>query len=123
MVVVFKSYVTRVGPGPLRGELTPEEASRLGWVEYGTVTGRPRRVAPFDPELARRAVVLNSATAAAITKVDALFPEVRGLRDPGRLPSSVRRWVEEVESALRVPVVLLGTGEEVEDAVYLGEGP
>ncbi len=120
VIVVLKSYVTRVGPGPLRGELSFEEAARLGWVEYGTVTGRPRRVAPFDLELARKAVVLNSATAVAITKVDALFPEVRGLRDPSRLPRMVRDWVEHVESALRVPVIMLGTGEEVEDAVYLG---
>lgn len=121
VVVVFKSYVTRVGPGPLKGELPVDEAVRLGWVEYGTVTGRPRRVAPFDIELARRAVMLNSATAAAITKLDVLFPEVRGVRDPAKLPSKVRRWVDEVETALKVPVIMLGTGEEVEDAVYLGE--
>jgi adenylosuccinate synthase len=62
VIVVFKSYVTRVGAGPLEGELTLEEAVRRGWVEYGTVTGRPRRVAPFNIELARRAVMLNSAT-------------------------------------------------------------
>ncbi len=121
VIVVFKSYVTRVGAGPLRGEMSFEEAARLGWAEYGTVTGRPRRVAPFDFELARRAVVLNSATAAAITKVDALFPEVRGLRDPSKLPRRVKDWVEQVESVLKVPVLMLGTGEEVEDAVYLGE--
>lgn len=121
VVVVFKSYVTRVGPGPLRGELSFEEAAKLGWVEYGTVTGRPRRVAPFDFDLARRAVTLNSATAVAITKVDTLFPETRGLRDPAKLPRRVKDWVDEVESALRVPVIILGTGEEVEDAVYLGD--
>lgn len=121
VIVVFKSYVTRVGPGPLRGELPIDEAVKLGWVEYGTVTGRPRRVAPFDVELARRAVVLNSATGAAITKLDVLFPEVRGVRDPAKIPSKVRRWVDEVEGALKVPVIMLGTGEEVEDTVYLGE--
>lgn len=120
VVVVFKSYVTRVGPGPLRGELSFDEAVKLGWVEYGTVTGRPRRVAPFDLDLARRAVALNSATAVAITKVDALFPEVRGLRDSTKLPRRVLDWVDEVESALKVPVIILGTGEEVEDSVYLG---
>lgn len=121
VIVVFKSYVTRVGPGPLRGELSFEEAAKLGWVEYGTVTGRPRRVAPFDFDLAKRAVALNSATAVAITKVDALFPEVRGLRDPSKLPRRVMDWVDEVESALKVPVIVLGTGEEVEDSVYLGD--
>lgn len=121
VIVVFKSYVTRVGPGPLRGEISFEEASKLGWVEYGTVTGRPRRVAPFDLELAKRAVMLNSATAAAITKVDAIFPETRGLRNPSMLPRKVRDWLDHVESALKIPVIVLGTGEEVEDAIYLGE--
>ncbi len=121
VVVVFKSYVTRVGPGPLRGELPVDEAVRLGWVEYGTVTGRPRRVAPFDIELAKRAVMLNSATAIAITKLDVVFPEVKGVRDPAKLPGRVRKWIDEVEAALKVPVIMLGTGEEVEDTVYLGE--
>ncbi|MCX8185326.1 MAG: adenylosuccinate synthetase [Sulfolobales archaeon] len=120
VIVVFKSYVTRVGSGPLDNEMSFEEASKLGWIEYGTVTGRPRRVAPFDFDLARKAVVLNSATAAAITKVDIIFPEVRGLRDPSKLPKSVVKWVEEIESALKIPVILLGTGEEVEDSIYLG---
>ncbi|MEM2763107.1 MAG: adenylosuccinate synthetase [Sulfolobales archaeon] len=122
VIVVFKSYVTRVGPGPLRGEMAFEEVAKLGWIEYGTVTGRPRRVAPFDFELAKRAVTLNSATAVAITKIDALFPEVKGLRDPSRLSRSVRDWIEKVESVLKVPIKILGTGEEVEDAVYLGDG-
>jgi len=121
VIVVFKSYVTRVGPGPLRGEIPFEEAAKLGWIEYGTVTGRPRRVAPFDFELAKRAVTLNSATGVAITKIDALFPEVRGLRDRFKLPRSVREWIEKVESTLKVPVKLLGTGEDVEDAIYLGD--
>ncbi|MEM3983985.1 MAG: adenylosuccinate synthetase, partial [Sulfolobales archaeon] len=60
-------------------------------------------------------------TGVAITKIDALFPEVRGLRDRSKLPRSVREWVEKVESTLKVPVKLLGTGEDVEDAIYLGD--
>ncbi|RLG77545.1 MAG: adenylosuccinate synthetase, partial [Thermoprotei archaeon] len=48
VIVVFKSFVTRVGGGPLPGELGEEEARRRGLVEYATVTGRPRRVAPFN---------------------------------------------------------------------------
>jgi len=122
VIVVFKSYVTRVGAGPLEGEIPVEEAVRRGWVEYATVTGRPRRVAPFNLELARRAVMLNSATGIAITKLDTLFPEARGVREWGRLPREARKWIEEVESALNTPVVLVSTGEEVEDAVYLGDG-
>lgn len=117
VVLVFKAYVTRVGEGPLEGELPFEEAVKRGLVEYGTVTGRPRRVAPFNVELAKRAALLNSATQVAITKLDALFPSAKGARRWEELPLEARRWIEEVESALRLPVTLIGTGEEVLDTV------
>ena len=117
VVVVFKAFVTRVGAGPLPGELSEEEARRRGFVEYATVTGRMRRAAPFNTELARRAVMLNSATQAAIMKLDALFPEAKGVREWGRLPPGARRWVEEVEAAIGVPVTLIGTGEEAEEMI------
>ena len=38
VIVVFKSYVTRVGTGPLANELSLEEAEKKGWSEFGTVT-------------------------------------------------------------------------------------
>lgn len=117
IIVVFKAYVTRVGEGPLPGELPPEEAERLGWVEYGTVTGRRRRVAPFNVELAKRAVKANTATAVAITKLDVLYPSARGVRSWEKLPAEARKWVEEIEAELGVPVALLGTGEEALDTV------
>jgi len=50
--LVFKSYVTRVGAGELPGELSQDELVARGWVERGTVTGRPRRAAPFNLKLA-----------------------------------------------------------------------
>jgi len=119
VVVVFKSYVTRVGNGPLRGELDPSEAERRGWVERGTVTGRLRRVAPFDFELAKKAVKLNGATACAITKLDALYPEVRGVREAAKLSAEAKKFVEQVEDATGVPVRYVGTGEDVWDTVTL----
>jgi adenylosuccinate synthase len=69
VIVVFKSYVTRVGTGPLENELSLEEAEKKGWSEFGTVTGRQRRAAEFNFDLARRSVMLNSATQIAITKL------------------------------------------------------
>ncbi len=113
VTVVLKSFVTRVGEGPLPGEMPREEAVRRGLMEYGTVTGRPRRVAPFNYELARRAVRANTATDVAITKLDALYPEARCVREWDRLPREARQWIEEVESELGVPVSLIGTGEDV----------
>jgi len=117
IVVVFKAYVTRVGEGPLEGELKPEEAEKRGWVEKASVTGRLRRAAPFNFKLAERAVMLNSATCIAITKLDALFPEASHVRSWDKLPGEAKKWIEEVESVLKKPVVLIGTGEFLEDVV------
>jgi len=119
VILVLKSYVTRVGSGELPGELSPGEAEARGWVERGTVTGRLRRVAPFSLELARRAVLLNSPTQIAITRLDALFPEARGKRRWMDLPVEARRWVEGISDELRVPVTILSTGEDVMDTVDL----
>ena len=112
ITIVFKAYVTRVGAGPLPGELPREEAEKLGWAEYGTVTGRPRRVAPFNPELARRAARANTATDAAVTKLDKLFPEARCARSWDRLPVEARKWIHWVEEEVGVPVSLISTGED-----------
>ena len=71
---VAKAYVTRVGAGPfpteLHGELADEIRERGG--EYGTTTGRPRRVGWIDLVALRYAARLNSLTALAITKLDVL---------------------------------------------------
>jgi len=119
VLVVFKAYVTRVGGGPLPNELTLEEIERRGWVERGTVTGRVRRAAPFNIEYAKRAVMLNSATQIAITKMDALFPECRGMRRFEELPRDAKKFVEWIEGELKVPVTLIGTGAEIEDIIDL----
>ncbi len=117
IIVVFKSYVTRVGGGPLPGELSEEEAAKRGWLEIATVTGRKRRAAPFNYELALRAVRVNTATQIAITKLDVLFPEARGKKRWDDLPRKAREWIEEVEEKLGVPVTLIGTGEEALDTI------
>ncbi len=117
VLVVFKAYVTRVGGGPLDGELSEEEVRRRGWVEFGTVTGRMRRVAPFNFKLAKRAVMLNSATQVALTKLDVLYPECRGVREFEGLSERAKEFVERVEEELGVPVTLIGTGEESMDVV------
>lgn len=54
VLIVFKSYVTRVGEGPLNSEINAEQAKERNWLEYGSVTGRQRRSAPFDFDLAKK---------------------------------------------------------------------
>ncbi len=119
VLVVFKAYVTRVGGGPLEGELSEEEAKRRGWLEIATVTGRKRRAAPFNFKLAKRAVMVNGATGVAITKLDILFPKAKGARKKEDLPLEALQFIEKVESELGVPVLLVGTGPDVYDVVDL----
>ena len=71
---VIKAYGTRVGAGPfpteLDGALADEIRERGG--EYGTTTGRARRVGWLDLVALRYAARINSLTALAVMKVDVL---------------------------------------------------
>jgi adenylosuccinate synthase len=71
---VFKAYTTRVGYGPMPTELTDALGERIRKIglEYGTTTGRPRRVGWFDAVVARYSVALNGIRSIALTKLDVL---------------------------------------------------
>src|SRR6266516_246288 len=71
---VFKAYTTRVGYAPMPTQLTdaPGEQMRKIGVEYGTTTGRPRRVGWFDGVVARDSVALNGIRSIALTKLAVL---------------------------------------------------
>ncbi len=117
VMVVFKSYVTRVGTGPLENELTPEEISKKGWTEVGTVTGRQRRAAEFDFDLARKAIMLNSATQIAITKLDVLFPDCANKTSIDSINAEAKSFIKKIEDNLNVPVTLIGTGPNINDVI------
>ena len=117
VVLVCKAYVTRVGEGPLEGEISLDEAKRRGWDEYGTVTGRQRRAAPFNYDLAKRAAIINGATQIALTKMDVLYPEIRGLSVFDDLPSEAKKFLTKVEEKVGVPVTLIGTGPGVKEII------
>jgi len=74
VVGVMKSYITRVGEGPMPTELRDEIGESLREVggEYGTTTGRPRRCGWFDAVLALKSIYLNGYTELALTKLDVL---------------------------------------------------
>ena len=117
VIVVFKSYVTRVGTGPLDNELSLEDAEKRGWSEFGTVTGRQRRAADFDFELARRAIMLNGATQLSITKLDVLFSDCAGKTSYDQLSDDAKTFIENIEDKLNTPVTIIGTGPEVNDVI------
>jgi adenylosuccinate synthase len=117
VIVVFKAFTTRVGAGPLPNELSPAEAEKRGWTEYGTVTGRPRRASPFNFELAKRAVMLNGGTQAAVTKVDVLFPECKGATSYNKLSKDAKAFIERIEKEIKIPVTFVGTGPDALEMV------
>ncbi|MBI3254247.1 MAG: adenylosuccinate synthetase [Nitrosopumilales archaeon] len=117
VMVVFKSYVTRVGEGPLENELASDTISKKGWSEWGTVTGRQRRAAEFSFSLAKKAIMLNSATQIAITKLDVLFPSCVHKTSYASLDGEAKSFIKNIEDKLGVPVTLIGTGPAINDIV------
>jgi len=140
---VAKAYTTRVGEGVFPTEIKGEEAGILRTLgnEYGSTTGRPRRVGYLDIPMLRTAVKINSLDYLALTKVDVLGKmkdikvavsyEAGGSEmkefDPSNLPekinyehfdswegnrSKLNRYIEFIEDELRIPVVLVGIGED-----------
>ena len=74
IIGVAKAYLSRVGQSPLPSELSGVSAERLRKKgnEYGTTTGRPRRVGWLDLVQVRQAVRTNGLTEIALTKLDIL---------------------------------------------------
>src|SRR5919112_1454167 len=117
VLIVFKSYVTRVGEGPLTNEISSESAKEKNWLEYGSVTGRERRAAPFNFNLAKKSIQINSATQVALTKLDIVFPQCKGIKDYSKLTKEAMQFVENIESETGLPVTIIGTGAEINDTI------
>ena len=74
IIGVTKAYLSRVGESPLPSEIHGNDAKNLRdkGGEYGTTTGRPRRVGWLDLVQIRQAVRVNGLTEIALTKLDIL---------------------------------------------------
>ncbi len=119
VVGVVKAYLSRVGSGPMPTELGGVPGDTPGYTEgegeaealagrireaggeYGTVTGRPRRVGWLDLPMLRYAARTSGFTGLAVNHVDTLagFDEVQvaeAYRLDGErleeLPATVREW-------------------------------
>ena len=81
IVGIAKAYLTYVGRGPLPTEISPplEDKIREVGQEYGTTTGRARRIGWIDLVQLKYANQLNGFTELIVTKVDVLtgLPEVK----------------------------------------------
>ncbi|MGQ9692299.1 MAG: adenylosuccinate synthase [Thermaceae bacterium] len=130
---VAKAYTTRVGEGPFPTELKDRlgEYLRERGREYGTTTGRPRRVGWLDLVALKYAVEVNGFDGLAITKLDVLagLPELKvaveyldGSRPGEARPEAVRYEVLEgwgdlsgVRAWEDLPPALLRFLEKVEE--------
>lgn len=71
---IMKAYTTRVGAGPFPSEIFDERADRIREKghEYGTVTGRPRRVGWLDLVQLRYVKEISGITHVALMLLDVL---------------------------------------------------
>lgn len=71
---VVKTYTSRVGGGPLPTELLNKTGDliREKGAEFGTTTGRPRRIGWLDLEAVKFTCGITGATALTLTKTDIL---------------------------------------------------
>jgi adenylosuccinate synthase len=71
---ISKAYTTRVGGGPFPTEISGRlaDAMREEGSEFGSATGRPRRIGWFDAVQTRHAIRLNGIWGLALTKLDIL---------------------------------------------------
>jgi len=79
VVGIVKAYLSRVGTGPLPTELDGDdtEAELADFIrekggEFGTVTGRPRRIGWLDMPMLRHAARANGFTGIAVNHIDVL---------------------------------------------------
>ena len=94
VIGVAKAYMSKVGAGPFPTELSGQEADDLRELghEFGTTTGRPRRVGWFDVPLLRYSILMNDVDALALTKLDTL-----GQMDHIRICTAYRKGGREID--------------------------
>lgn len=142
---VVKAFTSRVGHGPFMTELDGLMASRLRgtgenqWDEFGTTTGRARRVGWLDLVQLKYACEINGFGGLIVTKLDVLsgletvkvctayedgqpiydelpgWGELKGLGTRDALPREVLNYLERIEQFTGVPVVMFSTSPGRED--------
>lgn len=116
ILMVCRTYPIRVAgnSGPMKGEITWEELSkRIGrdiTPEKTTVTKKVRRIAEWDDELHKKAVMLNTPTQIALTFADYIDPDISNSTDRTRVINSDKLYEFMVEHDLYGYVDFISTG-------------
>lgn len=121
-ILVIRTYPIRVAgnSGPMCGEEIDWETvrARAGiptqLEEKTTVTKRVRRVCEFNMDLVKETCRVNRPTQIALMFVDYIDYTNYGVDDYNKLTSTAKRFVEDIEEAVNVPVTLVGTGPDFE---------
>ncbi|MBS3148221.1 adenylosuccinate synthetase [Candidatus Woesearchaeota archaeon] len=122
IVCVFKSYMSRVGKGELETAWTEEEQQKYGIKEFGSVSGRPRRLGHFDDAMARKAIQRNTATQGALTCLDRLFPGNTGADMSSKLTPDAQEFLQQRDFAINGNwhyrgIQLISTGPDLEQMI------
>ena len=147
IIGVVKAYTSRAGDGAFPTELRDERADVLRELgnEYGTTTGKPRRVGFLDLVMVKTAVEMNGVDVLALTRMDTLtefgrsqemtrIPVCKAYEFKGRTitrfptmnmlsfmqpvydyPQGWDEYIRYVEHYLGIPVRFVGTGPERND--------
>lgn len=125
---VLKAYSTRVGNGPFPTELFPDEMALFPDLvqarEFGTTTGRKRRIGWLDIPLLKEAVRLSGVDSLALTKLD-IFDEFQTIKlciayeNQKSLPSFHGNW----ESLRPVYEELPGWNQSLSQIKHVEEFP
>ena len=127
---VFKAYSTRVGSGPMTSEMEDGTADALrekAW-EYGTTTGRARRIGWFDAVAGRYSVLINGCTSLVLTRLDVLdgFPTTKicvGYEIDGRAVDRFPANISELEKCRPVYEELPSWDEPTASATSMDQLP
>jgi adenylosuccinate synthase len=125
-IIVLRTYPIRVAgnSGPMGEEIgwetvTLESGSPEFLIERTTVTNNVRRVARFDMEFVKRAVMINRPTQIALLFVDYIDYQNKGVTAYSKLTEKTRQFIATVESETGVPVTMIGTGPQNADIIDL----
>ncbi|HXR96441.1 MAG TPA: adenylosuccinate synthase [Terriglobales bacterium] len=144
---VSKAYCTRVGGGPFPTEIEGPlaDALRQRGNEFGSVTGRPRRVGWFDVPLIRYAAMLNGLDSLILTKLDVLdelptipvcvdlhpdgtpvyqerpgwLSSTAGITDYNQLPPRARDYLEFLAEKIELDIGMISTGPERDQTIVV----
>lgn len=124
--VVFKPYITRVGPGPLAHEMTDEKELEIYHTkghEIGSVSKRLRRIGAFEKTSASRAIMINNCTKIAITHIDMFAGNDRVKKYEDFTPQA-KAFLEDLKALSREvyphpEIALISTGPDMEDTLVL----